>query len=95
MIAGEEGHTAEVNADVAFANALTGGADRNGRHCLNTDVHLFQIVYLANRAVHHDAFPLVLGGQTCQFCVDQGTTYRAATVNHQDATTAVFFKQLE
>ena len=73
--------------------SLTAPTDR--RHCLNADVELFQIVHLTHRAVHHDAFPFVLGGQARQFGVDQRPANRTAAVDQQHAAAAVFFKQIE
>ncbi|BAN97956.1 hypothetical protein E05_31900 [Plautia stali symbiont] len=71
MIAGEEGDAAEVNPHVALADAFACGAYRNGRNRLNADLQLFPFIDLANRAVHHDAFPLVLRRQPRQLCVNQ------------------------
>lgn len=45
MVAGEEGHAAEIDADIAFANAFTCGAYRNGGNRLNADIEVFEIVH--------------------------------------------------
>ncbi|MNJ81865.1 hypothetical protein D3C77_808920 [compost metagenome] len=61
MVAREEGNTAEVDTNIALTNTRTHRTHWNGRHSLNTDIQLFQIVYLAHGTVNHDTFPLVLG----------------------------------
>ena len=45
MVAGEEGHAAEIDADIAFTNAFTCGAYRNGGNRLNADIEVFEIVH--------------------------------------------------
>jgi hypothetical protein len=54
MVAGEEGHAAEIDAHVAFADTFTCGPDRNGRQRLNADIQLFQVVNLTHRAIDHN-----------------------------------------
>ncbi|MNJ02358.1 hypothetical protein D3C73_1622930 [compost metagenome] len=61
MVAREEGHAAEVDANIALTNTSTHRTHWNSRHSLNTDIQFFQIVYLAHSTVNHDTFPLVLG----------------------------------
>lgn len=44
MVAGEEGHPAEIDAHVAFADAFARRADRDGRQRTDADVQFLKVV---------------------------------------------------
>ncbi|ABV14157.1 hypothetical protein CKO_03066 [Citrobacter koseri ATCC BAA-895] len=94
MIAGEEGHAAKIDADVAFPDSFTCGAYRNRGKRLDADIQLFQVVYLTHRAVDDQPFPFILRSQTRQFGVDQRATDRTTAIDQQNATTAILFEQI-
>ena len=94
MIPGEEGHAAEIDAHVAFADAVTCRPYRYGRDGLNPDIQVFQIVHLTHGTVHHNAFPLVLCGNTGQLSINQCAAYGTTAIDHQYAATAVLFEQI-
>ncbi|VGP05428.1 hypothetical protein SB00610_00804 [Klebsiella quasipneumoniae subsp. similipneumoniae] len=70
MVAAEEGHAAEIDAHVAFADAFASCADRNGRQRLDADIQFLKVVNLAHRAIDHQPFPFILYGQTRQVSVN-------------------------
>ena len=92
MVAGEEGDTAKIDADIAFANAFASGTNRNCRHRLDADIQLFQVIYLTHRAVNDQTFPFILYCQTRQFSIDQCATNRTSAIDDKNTTTAILFE---
>ena len=81
MVAGKEGDAAEVDANVAFADAFPCGANGNGGQRLDTDIQIFQVVNLTHCAIDDQPLPLVLYGQTRQVSVNQCAPNGTTTVN--------------
>ena len=94
MVAGEEGHAAEIDAYVAFADTFASSPHGNGGQRLDANIQIFKVVNLTHRAIDDNPFPLILYGKTRQVSVNQRTSDGTPAIDQQDVTTAVLFEHI-
>lgn len=66
MVTGEEGHAAEIDAYVAFADTFASSPHGNGGQRPDANIQIFKVVNLTHRAIDDNPFPLILYGKTRQ-----------------------------